>query len=55
MTSQKSLKGILKKNWIKKYLSEKTTVAVLFYQVDWTDLPLNSKINECTTYIKRQM
>lgn len=45
-------KGILKKNWMNKYLNEIPAVMVIFYDLDWNDLQWNEKIIECASRVQ---
>lgn len=45
-------KGILKKNWINKYLHEIPAVMVIFYDLDWNDSQWNEKMIECASRVQ---
>lgn len=45
-------KGILKRNWMNKYLNEIPAVMVIFYDLDWNDLQWNEKIIECASRVQ---
>ncbi|XP_063973800.1 trafficking protein particle complex subunit 11 isoform X3 [Diachasmimorpha longicaudata] len=45
-------KGILKRNWMPKYLSEIPAVVVCFYELDWTDLNWTEKKMECASRVQ---
>ncbi|KAK2581512.1 hypothetical protein KPH14_005173 [Odynerus spinipes] len=45
-------KGILKRNWMNKYLNEIPAVVVVFYDLDWSDPLWNEKKIECASRIQ---
>ncbi|XP_076654121.1 trafficking protein particle complex subunit 11 gry isoform X2 [Halictus rubicundus] len=45
-------KGILKRNWMNKYLNEIPAVVVVFYDLDWNDPQWNDKKMECATKVQ---
>lgn len=45
-------KGILKKNWMSKYLNEIPSVIAVFYDLDWNDLQWNEKMIECASRVQ---
>ncbi|XP_015120848.1 trafficking protein particle complex subunit 11 [Diachasma alloeum] len=45
-------KGILKRNWMPKYLSEIPAVVVCFYELDWTDSNWTEKKMECASRVQ---
>ncbi|XP_076754890.1 trafficking protein particle complex subunit 11 gry isoform X1 [Xylocopa sonorina] len=45
-------KGILKRNWMNKYLNEIPAVVVVFYDLDWNDLQWNEKKMECASRVQ---
>ncbi|KAK5645307.1 hypothetical protein RI129_006607 [Pyrocoelia pectoralis] len=45
-------KGILKKNWMNKYLSEIPAVIAVFYDLDWNDSQWNEKMIECASRVQ---
>ncbi|KAJ8683030.1 hypothetical protein QAD02_018822 [Eretmocerus hayati] len=45
-------KGILKRNWMSKYLNEVPAVAVVFYDLDWHDKQWNEKKIECASRVQ---
>lgn len=45
-------KGILKKNWIGKYLQEVPAVIVVFFDLDWNDNSWNEKMIECASKVQ---
>lgn len=45
-------KGILKKNWLNKYLNEIPAVIAVFYDLDWKDLQWNEKMIECASRVQ---
>ncbi|XP_043685900.1 trafficking protein particle complex subunit 11 isoform X1 [Vespula pensylvanica] len=45
-------KGILKRNWMNKYLNEIPAVVVVFYDLDWNDPLWNEKKIECASRIQ---
>ncbi|XP_031844601.1 trafficking protein particle complex subunit 11 gry isoform X2 [Nomia melanderi] len=45
-------KGILKCNWMNKYLNEIPAVVVVFYDLDWNDPQWNDKKMECATKVQ---
>lgn len=45
-------KGILKRNWMNKYLNEIPAVVVVFYDLDWKDPLWNEKKIECASKIQ---
>ncbi|XP_051176751.1 trafficking protein particle complex subunit 11 [Leptopilina boulardi] len=44
-------KGILKRNWMNKYLNEIPSLVVVFYDLDWTDPMWNEKKMECVSRV----
>ncbi|XP_024945200.1 trafficking protein particle complex subunit 11 [Cephus cinctus] len=46
------LKGILKRNWMNKYLNEVPSVVVIFYDLDWIDPQWNEKKIECSSRVQ---
>ncbi|XP_033218517.1 trafficking protein particle complex subunit 11 [Belonocnema kinseyi] len=44
-------KGILKRNWMNKYLNEIPAVVVVFYDLDWNDPMWNEKKMECVSRV----
>ncbi|XP_011496669.1 PREDICTED: trafficking protein particle complex subunit 11 [Ceratosolen solmsi marchali] len=45
-------KGILKRNWMNKYLNEVLAVIVVFYDLDWHDPQWNEKKMECASRVQ---
>ncbi|XP_015435876.1 PREDICTED: trafficking protein particle complex subunit 11 [Dufourea novaeangliae] len=45
-------KGILKRNWMNKYLNEIPAVVVVFYDLDWNDPQWNDKKMECASKVQ---
>ncbi|KAK0178490.1 hypothetical protein PV327_007378 [Microctonus hyperodae] len=45
-------KGILKRNWMNKYLNEVPSIVVYFYDLDWGDPMWNEKKMECASKIQ---
>ncbi|XP_014211822.1 trafficking protein particle complex subunit 11 isoform X2 [Copidosoma floridanum] len=45
-------KGILKRNWMNKYLNEVPAVVVVFYDLDWHDAQWNEKKMECASRVQ---
>ncbi|KAH0955604.1 hypothetical protein HN011_000445 [Eciton burchellii] len=45
-------KGILKKNWMNKYLNDIPSVVVVFYELDWNDPLWNEKKMECASRVQ---
>lgn len=45
-------KGILKKNWMNKYLNEIPAVISVFYDLDWNDSQWNEKMIECASRVQ---
>lgn len=45
-------KGILKKNWMNKYLNEVPAVMVIFYDLDWNDSQWSEKMIECASRVQ---
>lgn len=45
-------KGILKKNWMTKYLNEVPALIVIFYDLDWNDNLWNEKMIECASRVQ---
>ncbi|XP_078045285.1 trafficking protein particle complex subunit 11 gry isoform X2 [Augochlora pura] len=45
-------KGILKRNWMNKYLNEIPAVVVVFYDLDWNDPQWNDKKLECASKVQ---
>ncbi|XP_076626915.1 trafficking protein particle complex subunit 11 gry isoform X2 [Colletes latitarsis] len=45
-------KGILKRNWMNKYLNEIPAVVVVFYDLDWNDPQWNEKKLECASRVQ---
>ncbi|XP_011691077.1 PREDICTED: trafficking protein particle complex subunit 11-like [Wasmannia auropunctata] len=45
-------KGILKRNWINKYLNDIPSVVVVFYDLDWNDPLWNEKKMECASRVQ---
>lgn len=45
-------KGILKRNWMNKYLHEIPAVIVVFYDLDWHDTQWNEKKMECSSRVQ---
>ncbi|CAD6215592.1 GSCOCG00000404001-RA-CDS [Cotesia congregata] len=45
-------KGILKRNWMNKYLNEVPSVVVFFYDLDWNDPMWNEKKMECASRVQ---
>ncbi|XP_001606110.2 trafficking protein particle complex subunit 11 [Nasonia vitripennis] len=45
-------KGILKRNWMNKYLHEIPAVMVVFYDLDWHDTQWNEKKMECASRVQ---
>nr|XP_022918044.1 trafficking protein particle complex subunit 11 [Onthophagus taurus] len=45
-------KGLLKKNWMNKYLNEVPAVIVIFYDLDWNDVLWNEKMIECASRVQ---
>ncbi|XP_043524770.1 trafficking protein particle complex subunit 11 isoform X1 [Frieseomelitta varia] len=45
-------KGILKRNWMNKYLNEIPAVVVVFYNLDWNDPQWNEKKMECASRVQ---
>nr|XP_034182161.1 trafficking protein particle complex subunit 11 isoform X1 [Osmia lignaria]XP_034182162.1 trafficking protein particle complex subunit 11 isoform X1 [Osmia lignaria]XP_034182163.1 trafficking protein particle complex subunit 11 isoform X1 [Osmia lignaria]XP_034182165.1 trafficking protein particle complex subunit 11 isoform X1 [Osmia lignaria]XP_034182166.1 trafficking protein particle complex subunit 11 isoform X1 [Osmia lignaria] len=45
-------KGILKRNWMNKYLNEVPAVVVVFYDLDWNDPQWNEKKMECASKVQ---
>lgn len=45
-------KGILKKNWMNKYLNEVPAVMVAFYDLDWNDTQWSEKMIECASRVQ---
>ncbi|KAI4476951.1 hypothetical protein M0804_013131 [Polistes exclamans] len=45
-------KGILKRNWMNKYLNEIPAVVIVFYDLDWNDPLWNEKKIECASRIQ---
>ncbi|XP_017788618.1 PREDICTED: trafficking protein particle complex subunit 11 [Habropoda laboriosa] len=45
-------KGILKRNWMNKYLNEIPAVVVVFYDLDWNDPQWNEKKMECASRVQ---
>ena len=45
-------KGILKRNWMNKYLNEIPAVMVVFYDLDWHDPQWNEKKMECASRVQ---
>lgn len=45
-------KGILKRNWMNKYLNEIPSVVVVFYDLDWSDPLWNEKKMECASRVQ---
>ncbi|KAJ9597774.1 hypothetical protein L9F63_011382 [Diploptera punctata] len=45
-------KGILKRNWMNKHLSELPAVVVIFYELDWDDQLWNEKSIECSSRVQ---
>ncbi|XP_054008075.1 trafficking protein particle complex subunit 11 isoform X1 [Hylaeus anthracinus] len=45
-------KGILKRNWMNKYLNEVPAVVVVFYDLDWNDPQWNEKKMECASRVQ---
>ena len=41
-------KGLLKKNWMTKHLSQLPAVVVLFVDLDWSDPDLQDKVLDCS-------
>ncbi|XP_050304839.1 trafficking protein particle complex subunit 11 [Anthonomus grandis grandis] len=45
-------KGILKRNWMGKYLQEVPAIIVIFYDLDWKDISWNEKMIECASKVQ---
>ncbi|XP_046424871.1 trafficking protein particle complex subunit 11 isoform X1 [Neodiprion fabricii] len=45
-------KGILKRNWMNKYLNDIPSVVVIFYDLDWNDSMWNEKKIECASRVQ---
>lgn len=45
-------KGILKRNWLGKYLYEVPAIIVIFYDLDWKDSLWNEKMIECASKVQ---
>ncbi|XP_014475297.1 PREDICTED: trafficking protein particle complex subunit 11 [Dinoponera quadriceps] len=45
-------KGILKRNWMNKYLNDIPSVVVVFYDLDWSDPLWNEKKMECASRVQ---
>ncbi|XP_044015517.1 trafficking protein particle complex subunit 11 isoform X2 [Aphidius gifuensis] len=45
-------KGILKRNWMTKYLNEIPSVVVFFYDLDWNDPQWNEKKIDCSSKVQ---
>lgn len=45
-------KGILKRNWMNKYLNEIPAVMVIFYDLNWNDTFWNEKMIECVSRVQ---
>ncbi|XP_014236114.1 trafficking protein particle complex subunit 11 [Trichogramma pretiosum] len=45
-------KGILKRNWMNKYMNEVPAVIVIFYDLDWHDSQWNEKKMECASRVQ---
>ena len=45
-------KGIIKRNWMNKYLKEVPAVVVVFYDLDWNDIQWNEKMIECASRVQ---
>ncbi|XP_066143332.1 trafficking protein particle complex subunit 11 [Euwallacea fornicatus] len=45
-------KGILKKNWLNKYLQEIPAVIVVFFDLDWNDNSWSEKMIECASKVQ---
>ncbi|XP_057320612.1 trafficking protein particle complex subunit 11 [Microplitis mediator] len=45
-------KGILKRNWMNKYLNEVPSVVVYFHDLDWNDPMWNEKKMECASRVQ---
>lgn len=45
-------KGILKKNWMNKYLNEVPAVMTIFYDLDWNDSQWSEKMIECASRVQ---
>lgn len=45
-------KGILKSNWIPKYLYHVPALVVLFYDLDWNDSSWTEKKNEVASQVQ---
>ncbi|XP_020292596.1 trafficking protein particle complex subunit 11 [Pseudomyrmex gracilis] len=45
-------KGILKRNWMNKYLNDIPSVVVVFYDLDWNDPLWNEKKMECASRVQ---
>ncbi|XP_018405542.1 PREDICTED: trafficking protein particle complex subunit 11 isoform X1 [Cyphomyrmex costatus] len=45
-------KGILKRNWMNKYLNDIPSVVVAFYDLDWNDSLWNEKKMECASRVQ---
>lgn len=45
-------KGILKRNWMNKYLNDIPSVVVIFYDLDWNDPMWNEKKIECSSRVQ---
>lgn len=45
-------KGILKRNWMLKHLSEVPSVIVVFYELDWDDFDFAEKGRECASIVE---
>jgi trafficking protein particle complex subunit 11 len=44
-------KGIMKRNWMNKYLNLVPSVVVIFYDLDWDDPFWNEKKIECASRV----
>lgn len=45
-------KGILKRNWMNKYLNDIPSLVVIFYDLDWNDSMWNEKKIECASRVQ---
>ncbi|XP_023290786.1 trafficking protein particle complex subunit 11 isoform X2 [Orussus abietinus] len=45
-------KGILKRNWMPKYLHEIPSIVAVFYDLDWNDATWNDKKIECASRVQ---
>ncbi|XP_070524190.1 trafficking protein particle complex subunit 11 isoform X2 [Cardiocondyla obscurior] len=45
-------KGILKRNWMSKYLNDIPSVVIVFYDLDWNDPLWNEKKMECASRVQ---